>query len=304
MDVGTAAGIFGAVFGIIALVLVFVFRDRDRGLALNKIETRLEAFNQRAADILDRTSTTMKEMQGIRSASQQLRPEFSFFFATQWRFIEKVYRFRFEKHSISRKIASKYITGDMRILLDSGSTIDLVTAELLTKPVANIHIYSNNVFAAMHLAGTRRVTFHLFQGRFSERFAAVFADEANNRIDQLPIDLFIMAATALRFEKGIMVHMDDPDNFQFKKRVLEVFTRTPNSKLLIAADASKFSEPIDNHRGIVTPEEWSVIIEKEASRIVVITSPSAPDFTPNQRSWADQEIEKFRNAGIEVDIDM
>jgi DeoR/GlpR family transcriptional regulator of sugar metabolism len=230
-----------------------------------------------------------------------LRPEFSIILATQWRFIEKIFRYRFEKHSIARKIATKYVGNNTKLLLDSGSTTDLVTSELLISRATGVHVYSNNVFAAMHLIGTTEVPLHLFQGRFSDRFAAVYSDEANNRIDQLGLNSFILAATALRFDTGIMVHNNDAENYNFKRTALMVFMRTPESKLLIAVDASKFFEPVSRHQGIVTQSEWGDIISRAADRIVIVTSPPGPDFDAAQRAFVEQEIAKFRNACIEVD---
>ena len=48
-----------------------------------------------------------------------------------WKFLEKIFRNRFEKYNISKYIVSKYIINNHNILLDSGSTIDLVTSELI-----------------------------------------------------------------------------------------------------------------------------------------------------------------------------
>lgn len=302
INIDTILGAIGSLTGIIAIFLVIILRGFDREQIVKATETRLETFNRTAREHLDLASNISKEIQESRSAAQSLRPDLSMFLATQWRFIEKIFRYRYEKHSIARKIATRYVDDNRKlILLDSGSTTDLITSELLVCPINNVHVYSNNVFAAMHLVGTDEVTFHLFQGRFSERFAAVYSAEANNRIDQLGINLFILAAVALRFSTGIMVHDDDEDNYMFKQEALKAFMKAPESQLLIAVDTSKFFEPTDRHRGVVSPDEWKDIISKAASRIVVVTSPPAPDFDVTQRAQVETEIASFRRAGIKVD---
>jgi len=301
MNFETTIGIVSILLAVVAIVLVFVFRSYDRDIKVKAIESRLETFNRDANDLLNKCSGIAGEIQNLRAASQSLRPELSLFLATQWRFIEKSLRYRFEKHNIARKIATKYVKTDMQVLLDSGSTTDLVTSELLVSPVTGVHIYSNNVIAAMHLVGTKQVRFHLFQGLFSERFAAVYSNEANSRMDQLGLDIFVLAATGIQFETGIMVHKDDVDNFEFKRMAIGVFKSTSDCTLLIAVDPSKFFTPTDDLRVVVTQEEWTDIVLKAASRIVLITSPASPDFTSAQRAKVAEEIERFRQAGIQVD---
>lgn len=302
MDIGTILGVISFLVAITALILIFVFRDFRRSQIVSAIESRLDTFNHDARELLSHASEIIKEVRDIRSASQSLRPDLSIFLvAKQWRFIEKIFRYRTEKHSVAKTIATKYVDDNMNLLLDSGSTTDLVTYELLKSGVTGINIYSNNVFAAMHLVGIKEIPFHLFQGLFSERFAAVYSDEANNRIDSLGVSLFILAATSLRFDTGIMVHKDDPANYDFKRKALMVFRRASESKLLIAVDASKFFEPIDNHRGVFTSGEWMDMIKTAASRIFVITSPPALDFDPIQHAAVNTEIAKFVQAGVQVD---
>lgn len=153
----------------------------------------------------------------------------------------------------------------------------------------------------MHLVGTCAVPFDLLPGRFSDIYAAVYSPEANRQIDQMGFNLFILAATAIRFESGIMVHIGDDDNYEFKRTALMRFVRTPESKLLIAVDPSKFFEPIDKHRGVVSPKEWSDILSKTASRIVIVTSPPSTDFDIQNLTFLQKEIANFRRVKIQVD---
>jgi DeoR/GlpR family transcriptional regulator of sugar metabolism len=301
MNANTILSLIGAVLAILAIVLVFIFRDFQREKVIGTIETQLKSFNQSAYDNLSKTSTIIQELQGIRSASQSLCPDFSIFLATQWKFIEKTVHYRLEKHEIARKIVTKYISDHMSVLLDSGSTTDLVTSELLRNRVNGLHIYSNNVYAAMHLSGTSKVPFYLLPGSFSQLFAAVYSPEANRQIGQTGFNLFILATTALRFDSGIMVHISDDENYEFKRTALLTFFHNTESKLLIAADASKFFEPVETYRGVVSTKEWNDILSRAASRIVIVTSPPSSEFSTQQLVLLQNEIAKFRSVGILVD---
>jgi hypothetical protein len=194
----------------------------------------------------------------------------------------------------------------MRVLLDSGSTTDLVTQELLEGPANNVHVRSNNIFAAMHLVGTKAIDFYLYAGRFSDHFAAVYSKEALAQIsNQSDFDLFILAATTFRFDSGIMVHMDDSENDDFKREALIAFERSlasPSpSQLLIAVDPSKFLVPTNYHKGVVEERKWKDIISKAKNRMIIVTSPLPGGLSANHRALITREIEKFKSAGIRVD---
>jgi len=291
--------LLGVIIGIIALVLIFVFRIFDRDRKLGIIESRQENFNKTSKNLLKNSEKIIHDIKGIVS-THHLRPELSTYFANQWRFIEKTFHNRFEKHDLCRRIVANYIHNMNTILLDSGSSIDLVTYELLSAQVENIHVFSNNVFAAMHLVGTKKVSFQLLSGLFNDNFAAVYGSESNHRIGDLGINVFILATTAIRFEKGIMVYTGDDENRDFKIACLNVFTHTDKSKLIIAADATKFLEPLEKHRGIVTDEEWAKILKEHASRIILVTSKIPTDIAPEKYAEVEQELQKFKNGGVEV----
>jgi hypothetical protein len=302
MDTGTYLGLISVVFAIVAIILVFVFRDIDRNNIMKGIEFRIDNFNKSADKLLNNTSDIIKEVQVVQANSQQLSPDLSIFLANQWRFIEKIFHYRYEKNNIAEMIVKKHIQKGEIVLLDSGSTTDLVTSELLRKPIKDVQIHSNNIFAAMHLAGVKEIPFFLFPGRFNDRFAAVYSDAANNSVDQLGFSLFILATTAFTFEIGITVHNGDNSNYEFKRKaLLTFFEKQEQSKLVIAIDASKFFEPMNGHRGIVSVDEWNRIKLEAADRIVIVTSKCSPDFSETQCFNVEQQIMKFRNAGIHVD---
>jgi DeoR/GlpR family transcriptional regulator of sugar metabolism len=262
-----------------------------------QIHERINQLHQRSDDILNKAEAL--------TSSQHPRPDnITTFLAGQWAFIEKTFKNRFEKHNICRRIVSRYIPENGAILLDSGSSVDLVTYELLSHRLGSLTVFSNNLFAAMHLIGARHVSFILLDGIFNHRFAATYSSATNNRIGGLGINVFILAATALRFKEGVMVNRDDDENSEFKRSVLNAFSRLPDSNLIIAVDGSKFIEPIDGHQGVLTSDVWSDLINRNASRIFIVTHPVRAEVVANDRSAFDGEIAKFRDAGIKVDMDL
>ena len=268
-----------------------------------RVETQLDTFNRTSIDILANSREILQHAAQLGDAAHHLRPELSTYLAHQWKFIEKTFRDRFEKHDICRRIVAHCLNDNESILLDSGSSVDLVTYELLSSRMKNINVWSNNVFAAIHLVGTKDITFHMFHGVFSDGFAATYSQEVNGRIRELPITAFVMAATAFRFDSGIMVDRNDEDNADFKRAAVKAFARAEMSKLIVAVDATKFVEPTERHAAIIPTEEWLELVNSHCGRITVVTAPMRSDAKVSLRLGFEQELTKFRDAGVRVDIE-
>ncbi len=229
-----------------------------------------------------------------------IRPDISLFLSSQWRFIGKIFHYRFEKSLIAKKIASNHIYEGDIIFLDSGSTIDLVTSELLLID-KGAQIISNNVFAAMHLVGTNKLNFNLLPGKFDERFAAVYSPEASKKVREQIFNIYVIAAARFRRGKGIMVSIGDDNNKMLKSEVLTQFALNDKSKLIIAIDASKFFREIDDYMPIFdTQREWDNLIDSCAERIKVVTNP-AGNYPRSKRAEIECEIGQLRDAGVMVD---
>ena len=297
----TIMGIIGLFIGIVALVLIFVFRAIDEGKRVEAIRAKLHGFDEKGMKLLENSEKILQRMQQF-STAHHIRPELTTYLVSQWEFIVKTFRNRYEKHDMCRRIVSSYLSNNDTILLDSGSSVDLVTYELLSSDLEDMNVYTNNVFAAMHLVGKQKVKLHLLSGIFSDRFAAVYSKEANNRIVDLPINVFILAATAIRFSKGIMVNRADEDNSEFKRTVLRAFTRAgKRSILIIAVDGTKFVEPTEKHQGVLEEKEWGDLIRKYANQIKIVTAPLRRDVEPSLCAQFEQEISKFVESGVYLD---
>jgi DeoR/GlpR family transcriptional regulator of sugar metabolism len=302
LNLGNILSLVGIFFGASALIATFLLHfirsERQRII----IETNLKNFNKNSDEILENSRKILHEATQISDAAHRLRPELSTYLAHQWKFIEKTFYNRFEKHDICKRIVSSWIEDDHSILLDSGSSVDLVTYELLSSPIKDVTVYSNNVFAAIHLIGIREITFNMCAGVFNDKFAATYSREYNNRINEWSIKTFILAATAIRFDGGIMVNKKDKDNADFKRAALEAFKSKETSRLIIAVDATKFIEPTVRHQPVVAREEWSELVKSHSSRIILVTAPMRLDGDPAKVSEFKQEVKKFEDAGINVDM--
>jgi|GEM_PF-4878942 len=305
--------IIGLVVGSVALLLVFIFRFWDKEREVDAIKSEINAdFSTFKVEVSTRLEEPRRQIEALLQRSEQIvrsvetlptdhfRPGLSTYLANQWKFIEKTFKSRHTKHDICRRIVQQYIFDNTTVLLDSGSTIDLITYELLGSNRRNVKVHTNNVFAAMHLVATSEIELHLLGGVFDERYAAVYSQESFNRIDQLSIDVYILAATAIRFNEGILVYRDDKHNQNFKRSLVEAFVGTRNSKLIIAVDDSKFITPIEQHKSIMESGDWFNFLSEYRERIFIVTSQPPYDMDAIKRVEIDKEINMYKELGIIV----
>jgi DeoR/GlpR family transcriptional regulator of sugar metabolism len=265
------------------------------------IKASLSGFTGKSGKLLENSEKVLRKAELFSLAHH--RPELTAYLVSQWEFIIKTLSNRYEKQDICRRIVENYISNKSIILLDSGSSVDRVTYELLSSDLKGVNVYTNNVFAALHLVGERRVKLHLLSGVFSDRFAAVYSEESIIRIEGLSINVFILAATAIRFKTGIMVNKEDNENLKFKRAALHAFARVGDeSILIIAVDGTKFLEPTEKHQGVFNEKEWSELISKYKHRIKLVTSPLRRDVEHDLQVQFNKEISDFEKAGVHIDI--
>ena len=296
-EISTFLGIFLGGLAIVLFVLDKIFKNESD---IKKIESKMDHIFKKTDELLESENEVLNISNELYS-SQQLRPDLYIIVHKQWEFVEKTFHNRFEKHSICRRIVTNHINSDTNLLLDSGSTIDLVTFELLTSNKTNINVLSNNLFAAMHLIGEKKISLRLLPGLFNDKYAATYSKEALTQIADDDFSVIILATTALSYIDGIMVLNADSENYAFKRAVIENFKQSRNAKLIIAADATKFIENMDNHRSVLSKHEWASLISDHASRIFIVTTPLRKEIDPIQRAAFDQQIELFEALMIDVD---
>jgi hypothetical protein len=233
---------------------------------------------------------------------QALRPDFTAFVANQWRFFDRMSRYRHQKHAICQAIVERHVRDGDAVLLDSGSTVDQVTSEIVAQQRKGVIVHSNNVLAALHLAGTSLVSFNLLPGEFFRHSWAVYSDEANERLETLGAQVVVLAVAAIRHTSGIMVREGETGNLKFKTRALEAFQRHVTAQLIIAGDASKFCLATRGHQPIVPGRTWNEILKESSNRITIVTSPIPDDIAATERSLIQRQLDSFRSAGVTIDV--
>jgi len=321
MDTVTFITVISLIISVIAFLYMFISEDRKRTESVNKMATHIEKMNDSTTStlakveqqiaktqqsneiLLDDARQLVKDITEFRKASEQIRPDFTTFVSNQWRFFDRMSHYRYEKLGICHRIVEKWISPGDVILLDSGSTTDQITSELIVKKIPNVTIHSNNVLAAMHLSGTNAVRFHLLPGEYFQRSWAVYSDEALNRLDQLGITLFIFGVAVVRFSGGIMFRTGENGNAKFKKRALEIFQAHSDTKAIIAIDSSKFGLPTKGHEPVLSQQEWQKLLRTAGDRMIIVTS-QVPEstFGAEQRSTILTQVEQFTSYGIKVDM--
>jgi DeoR/GlpR family transcriptional regulator of sugar metabolism len=296
-----AISVLGVFLGLTSIVLHFNRRDSDREASVRAITATINDYTKTAKGILEKAEAQIDTMEKAISTARVLRPDLPALIAAQWEFVNKLSLYRSEKQRIAQEIVDAFVDDHMTIVLDSGSTTDLVTSALATCGKRDIEVHSNNVFAALHLVGARHVRFWLLPGQFSDRYAAVYSGEANQRLETLPARLFVMAASSLSSKHGIMVDPSDERNAVFKRAVLEKFAgRAPDARLVIAVDASKFSPSKSHTRAVVDDTGWEDLLARFCNQITVVTCAPPRTFSQSMIESYEQETEAFRRQGVRV----
>jgi len=287
--------------GLVSILLYFSGRDSDREAKVRAITMMIDEYTNKAKGILEKADTQINTMEKAISTARVLRPDLPALIAAQWEFVNKLSLYRSEKQRIAQEIVDTFASDGMTLVLDSGSTTDLVTSALATCGKHDINVYSNNVFAALHLVGAEHVRFWLLPGRFSDRYAAVYSEEANQRLETLPANLFIMAASSLSAEHGVMVNPSDESNAVFKRAMLASFAkREPDARLAIAVDASKFSPGKHDTRAVMNDGDWADVLARSCDRMTVVTCAPSKRFSQSMVEKYEQEIEAFQKKGVRV----
>ena len=292
--------ILGLFIGVTSFILVFVFRSVDTQKSIVLFESKFERMQDEMNSILDKSGQVISHFEHATS-SHFTRPDISIYLTENWEFLRKTLFHRVLKERICAAIVRECIQDYDKILLDSGSTVDLITSVLAGSPIKNVRIFSNSIAAALHLIGSDKIQFYLFDGEFNDQYAAVYSRDGLDKLKEIRVNKIIMAATAIRFKEGIMVDKDDENNASFKKTMLDCFERYPDSELFIAVDPTKFVLALDKHKKIMEEDEWKSILARNSRRMKIITCAPPYDSSDEERIQIREEIDKFKmNTHIEV----
>ena len=293
--------VLALLLGVIAIVLFFSDRTARDNRQMDSINHRFTQVETRVRELLQTSEATLNEARSLAQRPQSA-PELTTYLAHQWDFIEKTFHNRFQKHQICRRIVNNHLGDHQILLLDSGSTVDLVTYEMRELGQNRLIVHTNNVFAAIHLVGHQgNPKLKILAGDFSHVFAASYSDEANASLHDLEATLYILAATAFSFEDGIMADATDHGNHDFKNAALRSFKRDASKRLIVAVDGEKFVRPRHGHSSVIPADEWQQLLHDRSTDIVIVTSQLPADANNTQRAGLEGELQKFRNAHVTVD---
>lgn len=213
---------------------------------------------------------------------------------------------------VAKHIAKEYVKDFDAVLLDAGSTAELIAEELFIQR-KYLSVMTNNMGA--YAAYTRAITtprekraesqsrnmprsglIHenellLPGGRYDATYEASFGDRTIEAIQTFTPNVTIIGVSGLLFEKGVFCHGAE------EVRVKHLLWTIPADTRLIAADWTKIGKR-DAHTFGNTVKELKV----SARKAVVVTS-RPPRNVPNElRREFDQQIRMMEEAKIIVDV--
>lgn len=208
------------------------------------------------------------------------------------------------KQKIAKHIVKKYIKDFDAVLLDAGSTCELIAEEMFEKRKF-LSVLTNNMgaYAAYTRAGktvsraqesepsNQGNELRITSGRYVDVYEALMGEGAIASIAEFTPNVIILGTSGLRCDEGIFCH--GTEDAAVKKLLWDKHVDTR----LIAADWTKIGRRDANAFGILSR------FNLHAGRAVIITNnpPSELfDSDPHVREFY-QELEKLKSMGIEVE---
>lgn len=212
------------------------------------------------------------------------------------------------KIEIAKHVAKTYVKDLDAVLLDAGSTAELIAEELFTQRKF-LTVMTNNMGA--YAAYTRAMTpiedsksYSLTQqlarnendlvlpgGRYDATYEALFGDETLKAIQNFSPNVTIIGASGLRFNEGIYSHgVEDV-------RVKRLLWTIPTDIRLIAIDSSKIGKRDAFSFGNTVSE-----LGEGARKAVIVTNAPSKSAASEELKEFDEMVKQMKIAKIIVDI--
>lgn len=216
------------------------------------------------------------------------------------------------KVAIAKHVAKQYVEDFDAVLLDAGSTAELIAEELfiqrkyLSVMTNNMGAYAaytraitmpqNKRAAALHQAAPRAGLLHenellLPGGRYDATYEASFGDRTIEAIQTFTPNVTIIGVSGLLFEKGVFCHGSE------EVRVKHLLWTIPTDTRLIAVDWSKIGRR-DAHAFGHSVDE----LKLGARKAVVVTNKPPRNAPSDERKEFDQQVRLMQEAMIIVDV--
>jgi hypothetical protein len=280
--VGIIVGLSGVFIGVILFVITNVSHTiRDVKESIASIERTVEIISEGSAFGLPHLFWTA--------------------LARDARFWGKLSIQRADKVAIADRIASEYIQENDTIIVDSGTTVDLIP-HILRERHRNSKVYTNNLLAAISVVPpVEGCDCYLLSGRVDPIYGATYnIENIEAPLESIRADQIILAATSISYDEGPMVDVRDYSNLRFKSELVrKALEDDGNPVLIIAVDWTKFGRHLD----IGESKEFNPVLEHRTWKAVrsmqrfflVITEPL--DSLQNLSAGrAREEMKKFQTA--------
>ncbi|KPA19579.1 Bacterial regulatory protein, DeoR domain protein [Candidatus Magnetomorum sp. HK-1] len=203
-----------------------------------------------------------------------------------------------EKYEIAKHIASEIVNDFDAVLLDAGSTAEVIAEELfiqrkyLTVMTNNMGAYAAYTRAIAPQKGdSPRLLNELLVtgGRYDSTYEALFGDATIEAIKTFSPNITILGVSGFIFNEGIFCHGSE------EVRVKKLIWSIPTDKRVIAADWTKIGKRDAFAFG---PSIEQLLIN--AREAVVVTSKPPAETDNKLRQLFDEQISQIRDAGIDV----
>jgi DeoR/GlpR family transcriptional regulator of sugar metabolism len=216
------------------------------------------------------------------------------------------------KKAVARHVAEHHVSDFDAVLLDAGSTAELVAEALFTRRkylsvmTINLGAYAAYTRAiAPHVGRSQLVTdmgrpgagllneneLLIPGGRYVATYEALFGDRTLEAIKTFSPNVTIIGVSGLRFEGGVFCH--GAEEVQVKRLLWTI----PTDTRLIAADWTKIGRR-DAHPFGQSLDQLGV----GASKAVVVTSKPPRSAAAESRKEFDEQIRSMRRTNIVVEI--
>lgn len=212
--------------------------------------------------------------------------------------LEKKPQEMISKIVIGKYIAKYFVKNFDAVLLDAGSTAEIIADELFTQR-KYLTVLTNNMGA--YISYTRAIapkkqgerTYLLNEllltgGRYDATYEALFGDATIRAIELFSPNVTIIGVSGFRFNEGVFCHGSE------EVRVKKLLWVTPTDTRVIAADWTKIGKR-DAYAFGPQIEELAINADRAA---VVTTYPH--NITIEEQQKFDEQIKKIEAANIEV----
>jgi len=209
---------------------------------------------------------------------------------------------------IAKHIAEKYVKDFDAVLLDAGSTAELIAEELFIQR-KYLSVMTNNMGA--FASYTRAIAppekgdspsstasgylneneLLLPGGRYDATYEALFGDATIDAMQKFTPNVTIIGVSGLIFNEGVFCHGSE------EVRIKRLIWTQPTDIRVIAADCTKIGKR-DAYAFVPRVDELSI----GARKAVVVTNNPLRSTPSSERKEFDEQVKKIKDAGIIVDI--